>query len=62
MALINCPECKKEISSEADFCPHCGKKAAIGESAIFVRIVIAFAGGCMLIYTLYNMGVFGPKK
>ena len=25
MALINCPECQKEISEEATTCPHCGK-------------------------------------
>lgn len=25
MALINCPECGKEISSEATACPNCGK-------------------------------------
>ena len=24
MALISCPECSKEISDKADFCPHCG--------------------------------------
>lgn len=24
MALIKCPECGKEISSEADVCPNCG--------------------------------------
>ena len=24
MALINCPECKREISSLATSCPHCG--------------------------------------
>jgi len=24
MALINCPECKREISSMAISCPHCG--------------------------------------
>ena len=24
MALINCPECGKEISSQANNCPHCG--------------------------------------
>ncbi|MBQ3265220.1 MAG: zinc ribbon domain-containing protein [Ruminococcus sp.] len=26
MALIKCPECGKEISSEAKRCPHCGKR------------------------------------
>ena len=25
MALKQCPECKKEISDEANTCPHCGK-------------------------------------
>ncbi len=24
MALIKCPECEKEISDQADFCPNCG--------------------------------------
>jgi predicted amidophosphoribosyltransferase len=24
MALINCPECKKEISDKAEACPNCG--------------------------------------
>ena len=24
MALINCPECKKEVSNSASTCPHCG--------------------------------------
>lgn len=24
MALINCPECNKEISDKAQSCPHCG--------------------------------------
>jgi hypothetical protein len=24
MALVECPECKKEVSSEAAACPHCG--------------------------------------
>ena len=26
MALINCPECGKEISDSVKKCPHCGKK------------------------------------
>lgn len=24
MSLIECPECKKEISDKGNFCPHCG--------------------------------------
>src|SRR5450759_5160708 len=24
MALINCPECNKQISDRAEICPHCG--------------------------------------
>ena len=24
MALINCPECGKEVSDKADTCPNCG--------------------------------------
>lgn len=24
MALVTCPECKQEISSQANSCPHCG--------------------------------------
>lgn len=30
MALINCPECGKEISSDAKSCPHCGKPVKNG--------------------------------
>lgn len=24
MALIHCPECRKKMSTQAEFCPHCG--------------------------------------
>jgi len=39
MTLINCPECNKEISSNANACPGCGNtefqnKPAIGKGAI----------------------------
>jgi len=26
MALVNCPECKKEVSETANLCPNCGFK------------------------------------
>ena len=28
MALINCPECNKQISDKATACPHCGNPIA----------------------------------
>ena len=43
MALINCKECKKEISSSADRCPNCGVKNPanhIGCGASFLVIVL----------------------
>lgn len=35
MALHPCPECKREISTDAKACPHCGKKA--GQEATRAR-------------------------
>ncbi len=34
MVIINCHECKKEISDEADKCPHCGAKPKKGMGLI----------------------------
>lgn len=34
MALIKCPDCDHDISTEADACPNCGWKARGGNSAI----------------------------
>lgn len=54
MALIKCKECGKEISSEAEACPHCGYKpkkagclAAIGIGILAV-IVVSLIGRCSL--------------
>lgn len=34
MALINCPECSKEISNKAKACPHCGYPLPTKEETI----------------------------
>lgn len=34
MALIKCPECRKEISDKAIVCPQCGKTAACVDPAL----------------------------
>lgn len=57
MAMITCPECKKEISSEASTCPSCGydfskakkKKnqngCAIGCLAVIVIFIVLYIIG-----------------
>ena len=53
MALVGCPECKKEISEQAPICPHCGhplyskrgllkygtKKIVIGSVVVIILII-----------------------
>lgn len=41
MALKNCKECGKEVSSSAKSCPNCGKKNPTGATSLGVKIVIA---------------------
>lgn len=48
MALIKCKECKKEISSKAKKCPHCGVK--IGTS-LLVKVIL----GLFLLMVLGNL-------
>lgn len=33
MAMVTCPECGKEISDSASFCPHCGYLLALSKSS-----------------------------
>jgi RNA polymerase subunit RPABC4/transcription elongation factor Spt4 len=45
MELVNCPECKKEISSSAKICPHCGYKLAKnnrGCFTLFIGLIVIF--------------------
>ena len=56
MALINCPECGKEISDKAVTCPHCdfGLNAAPTRkksNAIPIFLLIVFVvAGCICLY------------
>jgi ABC-type ATPase with predicted acetyltransferase domain len=47
MAMTTCRECKKEISSEAKTCPHCGVSAP-GRRGVN----ISTPAGCMIIILL----------
>lgn len=42
MSLIKCYECKKEISSAAASCPHCGAKAKTGNQGCFAGVATVF--------------------
>lgn len=53
MALINCPECRKEISDMAVACPNCGCPIKKQETKIMVKASSQFVGlACS--YAIYN--------
>ena len=57
MALINCPECGKKVSSSAKICPHCGKSINIGRrlSKRILSLIFLFI---LLIILLVGYGVY----
>ena len=42
MALTTCPECSKEVSTDAARCPHCGKKLKTGMLVKLLLSALAF--------------------
>lgn len=54
MAMITCKECGKEISSEAETCPHCGVKRQ-PSSKIAGKVVSGLAGLLLLGYCAQNL-------
>jgi len=50
MALINCPECKKEVSKTAKVCPHCGYKLKKKKGCLYyIGIAILIVIGLVII-------------
>ena len=54
MSIIQCPECKKEISNQATSCPHCGYKLketaqGMGGCGLFLLIVGAIIVAALII-------------
>lgn len=37
MPLISCPACKRDVSSNAETCPHCGEVIAGKRDGVFMR-------------------------
>lgn len=40
MALVTCKECKKEFSSDAKACPHCGKRRTSLTTKLFAGVFV----------------------
>lgn len=72
MALINCPECGKEISDMAKSCPNCGYNSSkieiknnkisliMGIISFFIGVFFIFANSYWLLYgiALILLGIF----
>jgi len=59
MALINCPECNKEVSDQSSKCPHCGytikgmsydDKKRVGKIILWIIGIIVAIVLCVIIY------------
>lgn len=51
MPLIACPDCKKQVSSEAEKCPHCGRTVKEKQTAtgLVAAIIIGLVVGVLLL-------------
>ena len=55
MALIKCPECGQDISTEASFCPHCGctsipkNTEGTGIAIVIFIVMVAFVACCTIV-------------
>ncbi len=58
MALLKCPDCDKEISTRAYFCPNCGRLTSFGYPA-FITLGIAGSLIAIAAVTYLFSGVFG---
>lgn len=52
MAIINCPECKKEMSNEAKACPHCGYTKKERKKYGCGTLILVFVVGMILLSIL----------
>lgn len=41
MALIRCPECRREVSDKAASCPHCGAPIAAKKEDVMIRFPVS---------------------
>ena len=58
MALIQCKECKNEISTKAEKCPYCGAFRYSVISRILLLLMIACILGTVVFYPKKVIGFF----
>ena len=54
MNLVKCPDCSKEVSKNAQKCPHCGAKLKMGG---FSKTIIIVFGVCVAIVLIASVSV-----
>jgi len=53
MALVQCPECKREVSSKASTCPHCGHPIGGAEGSTPAKKRVGYGMGCLVLIGLF---------
>jgi hypothetical protein len=56
MALVECPECKAQVSSDAKSCPKCGKWLSGSGGGCLVAFAVAFGVGILLVVAVAISG------
>jgi uncharacterized paraquat-inducible protein A len=54
MALINCPDCKKQISDEAKRCMNCGYPVRVKQKYLGVRVLMSIVIMAIGLYLVLN--------
>ena len=60
MALIKCKECDKDVSSEAETCPHCGAK--LPKKRIWPKVLMGIIATPILLIILINVFMSPESK
>lgn len=62
MALIKCPECGREISSNAANCPHCGNPVPKKMCSVHIQRASTFIGSGITCYVYIDGNMIGELK
>jgi hypothetical protein len=62
VAIVKCSECKREISSEAETCPHCGKKKPPGRVLVLLAWIVPIPFMVVLFVVIIAIIGDGDKK